>query len=160
MNRRLRTLIFWVSLVGGAGVMHWFFVTVITMPVASVVTLSLLITWLVPRPILALTGLAIVAELLAITPPLSMTAALFSPLLIFWLRGRISADISFSYTILIAASAALSLTILAALGTYPYAMSLPWPRILMAWAACTTIATSLTLLLPSLMSKYLHDRYH
>jgi hypothetical protein len=160
MNRRIRSLLFWASLVGGAGILHWLFFVGLRMPVASIITLSVVLTWLIPRPLPWLLGMAVFAELIAITPPLTLTLGILSPLLIFWLRGRISVDISLSYIILIATSVALAFTIVIGVSAFPAVFLVPWPRILLAWIVVTCCAASITLLFPSLTSRYLHDRYH
>ena len=160
MNSRIRAIIFWLCSAIGVLFLHWFFAQRIGMPVATVVTLSLIILWLHPRPFILLCILAAASELLAVTKPMTMVAGVFGPLIIFWLRGRISVDISFSYTVVVAASAALSLALVTVVDTYPYLVALPWARMLGAWLAVTCATVGTTVLWPSLKSRYLHDRHY
>ncbi len=160
MSRRLRSFFLWLLLVAGLALLHWVSTTILHMPIASILTISLLITWLMPRPLVPLLILAVVCEMIAVTTPVVITIGILSPLLMFWLRGRISADLSFSYTVLVATSAALALGIVVAGDAYPHFSSIPWPTVLLTWAVVTATATCITVMFPSITSRYLHDRYH
>ncbi len=159
MKYFLKYFLFWGSVVAVSALMYYVFLNFIEMPLGAWLTLALVITWVVPRPWRFLVLLALVAELSAITMPLTTAAALLSPLLLWWLRGRIEVDISFSYTVLVAASAALGLIILVAGAVYPWWSEIPWITVLISWVCITVTAVVSTILLPSIHSRLLHGRY-
>lgn len=154
-----RHVLFGGGVAVGSLLLHWFFVKVVGMPIGSLIVLALVVTWLAPRPWRLLGPLAVLGEVVAITPPLAVTLTLMSPLLIFWLRGRIQPDISFSYLVLVAASAALALALIVGITVYPVWLSIPWPTVLVAWLSITLAAAGGSLLLPALHGRFLHGRY-
>jgi hypothetical protein len=159
MRKWARHLLWWAGTLIAAGLLHFFFTQIVGMPLATLITLSLIVTWLLPHPWWALGLLSIVGEVLSITPPLVLAAALWTPLLIFWLRGRTEADLSFSFAALMALSAALALGLVVGITAYPVWTALPWPTLLFAWLSISVLAGGLSLILPSLQSRLVHDRY-
>jgi hypothetical protein len=113
-----------------------------------------------PKPWRLLLVLSLTAEVAAITPPLALAVAMWAPLLIFWLRGRVEVDLSFWYFILLSASAALQITLLVTLATYPHWREIPWLIVAGGWLAVTSLAALASIGLPSLYNRFLHDRYH
>lgn len=126
--------------------LYFFFSSIVHMPVGALITVALTLTWLVPRPWRIVAPLGIIAELLAITPPLALALAIWSPLFIFWWRGRIEVDVSFSYFILLAVSAALALGIVVAADAYPAWQHIPWLLVALSWLTITTSAGVMTIL--------------
>lgn len=151
--------LFYLALSLSALLVFYIFVTLIAMPVAYLLMVALVITWLLPRPWRWLVPLAIVGEVVTSAQPLALTTGVLSPLLIFWLRGRTEVDVSFSYLVLAGASAALGLALIVGIGTYPHWLHIPWLIVLQAWLAVTGGAAAISIFLPSLYSHYLHGRY-
>lgn len=135
------------------------FSRLVGMPVGGWLVAALLLTWLASTPWRWLFGLSVLAEVLAITPPLALAAALWAPLLIWWLRGRIEVDLSFGYFILLAASAALQLGVVVGLAAYPYWLEIPWLIVVMCWLAMAAVAFGSSIGLSSLYNRFLHERH-
>lgn len=159
MRRPLNYLLFWGGAAVGSIALHYFFVAIIGMPIATLLTLALIGTWTLPRPWRFLAVLAIIGETWAVTPPLEVAAAVFSPLLLWWLRGRVEVDISFLYSGVVAVSAALAIGIVVGVTVYPFWTNIPWLIVLLSWSSVAVLATVLTIVLPSLHSRLLYGRY-
>ncbi len=159
MKYFLKYFLFWGGLVGAAVFLYYIFKHGIGAPAGAWLAVAHIMTWLLPRPWRFLLPLAFAGELMTITPPLALTIALVSPLLLWWLRGRTEVDVSFSYTLVIAASAALSWGLLVGAAAYPWWSAIPWVTVVIAWLAITVVALVGTIMVPSLHSRILHGRY-
>lgn len=158
--KRRRTFWLWWGGVGLASAAAWyFFHTVVRMPLAFFIAAALVIIWLVPRSWRVLIPLALIGEVLSVTPPLALTGAMLAPLAVYWLRNRVEVDISFSYIILVAASAGVSVAILLGAGTYPHWSQIPWLTAGYGWAAITAFAVVTSILMPSFYSRFRDGRY-
>lgn len=158
MKSALPVVLFWLGTGLLAIVIWYFFMAVIGLPVGGWLVAALLATWLNPKPWRLLLVLSLAAEVAAITPPLAITAALWAPLLIWWLRGRVEVDLSFWYFILIAVSSALQIGLIVALATYPHWLEIPWLVVVEGWLAVIVVVCLTSLGLPSLYNRFLHDR--
>lgn len=128
----------WGIIIGG-GILHlWWHQWLVSLILAPVFT-SLALTWILRHPGPTVVGLALIFELLGTSLPGIVLAACFVPLLARRIAWRVEPDASFRFVLVLGATAAVQLVLVAApgsLSTGAFPLAIVWPT----WLASSSAA--------------------
>lgn len=136
---RLRELlIVGVILIGSLVAQRIFHTGIISYSPAPVLS-AIILTWTIPRAWRYLLVIAIFSELFTTLPLGILSLTIFMPLLIYFLRGRIEADISFSFLLIILLTVLLQFITLASYDI-AHTYSVPWRLLFSSWLITSAIS--------------------